>query len=244
MSDEQHEPDEHESDDDPYGIGTPVDEDYIDVEKRRANVRVEHTPASNGKNDSSDGDELRRDRKAAHHAGDALDTSFRLDAADGSGSASKLDERIDDEAVIEHDGRAETRTFFYPEQASASSQEQFRRLIRWQEGEGSPQRDVRNRAADRRRYVDTFCGRLDMTEYQRERVKRVVDGINMSHMAHYNSQKVILAIISLVADEDASRHGTPMRDRDTFQTLVDEVNSSAMEVRKIRLLVRDKSDVL
>lgn len=214
---------EHE---DEYGIGKGIDEDYIDVETRRADVspRVD-----------SD-DDIERTPEAAER----VDMSHRFDVADGSGAASAIEELIDENAVIEHDGRASTRTFFYVAEAAERSKRQFERMIRLQEGEGDPQRDVENRAADRRRTVDGFCSQLDMSDYHKERVEHVVGGLNMSHMAHYSSPKVILAIISLIANEDDRF----IRDEETFRDLMTDVGTSLDELKNIRELVRQKSERL
>lgn len=220
------------NDKDEYGIGTPVDDDYIDVEKRRADVSTTTERPD---------DEIARTKAAAGHAQTHPrgDMSHVFDAGSGNGSSSQIDEKIDESAIIEHDGRASTRTFFYPEQAPQRSQQQYKRLIQWQEDKWSGMKNAQ-RAADRRRTVGTFCSQLDMSEYHNKRVTNVMEGLNMSHMAHYSSEKVILAIISLVANAD----GRFIRDEDAFRELVSLVDSDLGEIKRVRELVRDKSDRL
>lgn len=216
---------------DDHGIDKDVDSDYIDVEKRRA--RVSTTEAE---------EEPTLDRDAYADGGADMsphgDMSHRFDAGDGSGAASSLEELIDDNAIIENDGRSKTRTFFYP--AEADDEQRYSRIIRWQDGEGDPDRDVENRAADRRRAVDTFCGVLDMSGYHKGRVKYVIEDLNMSHMAHYSSPKVILAVISLVANED----GRFIRDEAAFRALMEDVDTSLHELKKVRTLARKKTERL
>lgn len=211
--------------DNEINYGKPIDDDYIDVEAKRASIRTT-TKEEDPKLDRSD------------VSVEEVDMSHIFDSRNGSGAASDVDELIDETAIIENDGRSKTRTFFYP--SEADDERRYRRLIRWQDGEGDTQRAVENRAADRRRTIDIFCGHLGMGTYQRERVKSIMEDLNMSHMAHYSSEKVILAIISLVANED----GWLIRDNETYRDLIRDVNSSLKEIRKIRLLVKRKSDVI
>lgn len=219
----------HMSDDeDDYGIGRPIDEDYVDVESSRADISV-----SEDEDDNLDRSPLSRQTAD-------IDMSHRFDIGRGSGAAEQIDDKIDENAVIENDGRSRTRTFYYPGEAPARARRRYRRMLRWQEGEGSPDRDVRNKTADRERWVDTFCSNLDMTPYQQRRVKFVCNGLNMKHMAHYSTEKVILAVISLVANEDARF----IRDEEGYRDLLRAVGSDLSEVKSIRDLVRRKSDRL
>lgn len=221
--------------DNDLNFGKPIDDDYIDVETRRADVSVSEEDAED--------DNIQRDTRSAQHpdmSEQQFDMSHIFDVGGGNGASNETDELIDENAIIENDGRSDTRTFFYPSQAPERQQRKFKRLIRWQDGEGDSQRDVENRAADRRRAVETFCGHLDMTPYHRERVKHVMEGVNMSHMAHYSSEKVILAIISLVANED----NRFIRDEPTFRNLLNDVGSDLRELKRIRELVRRKSERL
>lgn len=223
---------------DEYGISKDVDDDYIDVEKRRANV------STDGAVDKDD--EIARDRSAVGRESDETDVhgrntdmSYAFGGYEGDGSASAVDEQIDQNAVIEHDGRASTRTFFYPEEADDAHVERFQRLIQWQEDKWSGMKNAQ-RAADRMRTIGNFCGTLDMSPHQQRRVECIVDGINMSHMAHYSSQKVIIAVVSLVANED----GRFIRDEGAFRDLLVDVGSDLDEVKNVRSLIRDKSERL
>lgn len=220
-------------DEDEYGIGKPIDEDYIDVEKRRADVSTDDEVAEN--------DNMDRSPRSAQRPESPLgDMTHIFDMGSGNGASSKIDELIDQNAVSAHDGRASTRTFFYTSEAPERTQRKFKRLYRHQEGVGEPQRDVNNRAADRMRTVENFCGFLDMSTYHRERVTYIADGLNMAHMAHYNSDKVILAVISLVANED----DWFIRDNQIYRDLMDSVGTDMKELRRIRDLIRRKSDRL
>lgn len=208
-----------------HDIDSRIDDDYIDVEKERADVSI-------SKETDSENEQI-------------ADTTHEMDIRRGNGSSSKIEDLIDKNAIIEHDGRADTRTFFRAVEAPDDEEETFERLIGYQEGMWDQQsHETKQNKADRMRWMGTFCGQLDMTTHQHDRIEHVVEGLNMAHMAHYSSQKVILAVISLVADEDASRHGERMRDRDDFRRLLRAVDGDLAELKQIRKLVRDKSERL
>lgn len=214
---------------DEYDIGTPIDEDYIDVTPQRADVSYDRE-----KPDSEE---------TVAEIEQRSDRSYRMDIRGGNGAASKIEELIDQNAIIEHDGRASTRTFFRSVEAPEDKESLYERLSGWQEDKWSGMKN-QQRKADRMRWIKDFCGQLDMTPHQHRRVEHVVEGMNMSHMAFYSSQKVIVAVISIVADEDASRHGERMRDRSDFRKILEAVGSDLTELKSIRKLVRDQSDSL
>lgn len=214
---------EHEDD---YGIDKPIDDDYIDVTRRRADISHDEEDAEN--------DNLDRSPPSTEH----VDMSHIFDDGSGAGASSDIDELIDDNAVIEHDGRARTRTFYYPDEAPERSQRRFSRMLRWQEGEGAPERDIRNNEADLRRWVSTFCKRLGFGDYQTSRVEYIAEKINMKHMAHYSTEEVILGIITIVANED----NRFIRDEQAFKDLVEDLGSDMYTIKRVRGLVRTKSD--
>lgn len=164
---------------------------------------------------------------------------FWLSRGPGDGSARQLDAEMDQMAIVEHDGRASTRTFFYPEQAPEHQQSQYRRLIRYQEDAWSGMKN-QQRAADRKRTAENFCGFLGMTPYQKERVKKVTESFSMQTMAYFSSPKVILGIISLVANED----NRWIRDEEVFRELMHNTDTTLEELKTIRRMVRERSDLI
>lgn len=218
-----------ESDDsaDPYGIGKPVDDDYIDVSAERADISTSEEKAEN--------DTIERRSRASQHA----DMSHRFYVGKGGGASQQLDDMIDQNAIIEHDGRAQTRTFFRPDEAPKETRQQYKRLIGWQEDKWSGMKNAQ-RKADRDRTVSSFRTSLDMNSYHEERITHIMEDLKMSHMAHYSSQKVILAIISLVANEE----NRFIREEDGFRSLMLEVGSDLDEIKKIRKLIRRKTDTI
>lgn len=228
-----------------YGLENyPIDSDYIDVKEKRAdvseseeaaerdNIERESRAYQNADTDISDEEQL------PPHERENIDRTHRFGRYAGSLAGSDYDEEIDQNAPQDHDGRAETRTGFNPRESP--DEEKWRRLNTLNDDGRHPLRAVQNRAADRGRYVQTLCAALDMSPYHKERVQYIVDGLNMSHMAHYNSQMVVLAIISLVANED----GRWIREEEMFRNLMEDVDVTLRQLKKIRALVRRKSDRL
>lgn len=214
--------------------GYPIDTDYIDVETRRADVSL----ASHDPDDDTDFSEV-ENVPADDMSGEATDMSYRYGILDGHGmGGTAWDHEIDENAPQEHDGRARTRTGFDPREANDSHL--FRRLALWQDGMWANERSTRNNMADKKRWVSGFSSQLELTPYQQERVLYVAEDVDMSHMAHYKTEVVVLAIISLVANED----GRWIRDEKEFKQLVKSVGASARDVRSCRLLVRRKSKKL
>lgn len=172
-----------------------------------------------------------------------FDCSYLFGGGEGAGSNDAIDDMIDQEAIVENDGRSNTRTFFYPEDAEYETQEQatkFRRLIRWQDGEGHPSesRAAANFKADMERTAKTFCSQCEFTPYQTERVLHVMDDLDVNSYGHYSTEKVILAVMSLVANEDR-RH---LRDEELFRGLVGDVGMTMEQVRTVRLMTRQRTE--
>lgn len=218
---------------DEYGIGKPLDEDYLDVESERADLSTHE----------DESDELDRSPPSAHRddvSTDSVDMSHIFDVGSGSGAASSIDELIDENAVIENDDRSETRTFFYPSEAANWHWQRAQRLARLQDGHRSPERKEQNRGADRRRWAESFGAKLGMSANRIDRVKHIVEGMNMAHMGYYSSSKIILATISLVANEDDRF----IRDEIGYKELMRDVDTDMDELKQMRRLIRDKSDRL
>lgn len=172
-------------------------------------------------------DRIIRDQKAADHVDDRA----------GSAAASEIEEVIDEDAIIEHDGRASTRTFFRPADASEEKREQFERLIGWQEDKWSGMKNAQ-RAADRMRTIGNYCGHLDIAESARKRITVIEESVDMSRMSYYSSDQVILGIVSLVANE----RGRFIRDEDDYRELLTNVDIDLDDIKTIRSMVKDQSE--
>lgn len=230
--------------------GYPVDSDYCDVVKRRADTVSDAEAAERARERfeyEEDGSPSSAEETAQSDAqrpegdeyGGRTDMSHRFGRYAGSLAGSDYDQEIDEQAPQDHDGRAETRTGFNPREAPSGERDKWRRLNTINDG-WPRDSESQNTAAEQRRWAQTFSEALGMTPFQKERVEYVVEGLNMGHMAHYSSTMVVLAIVSLVANEDDRW----IRDEEGFRDMMEDVGVTMHEIKRIRLLVRDKSERL
>lgn len=220
-------------DTDDYGIGRPIDDDYCDVgDPQRADVS--HNP------DTSD--DLDRQPPAES------DRSFTFGTERGTLAGTRIDDLIDEEAVIANDGRSRTRTWFHPSDMDADREtvERYWRLMKLNDGVQSPDRDVQNKQADNNRWVDTICKRLDLSEYHTERVRHMIDETNLKHMATYTVEKVVLAAVTYVVREERIDRGADewLSGDETFVQLCQAIDTDQYELRRIRQLLQDKCEAL
>jgi hypothetical protein len=233
-------------------IDKEIDDDYVEVSEptsdlaRSADASEDADAADASEAPSEDesafGDEqtIIRDSQAAGRP-DGAETirEHAFGRRRGSAAASRIDEVIDEEAIVEHDGRADTETFFYPSDASDANEEQYQRLIRIQEGKWSGMKNAQRRA-DRQRTIGNFCGHLELPSSAQQRVEAAEADIDMSTLGPYRSEHAILAIISLVANQ----YDRFIRDEDAFRELLRDVDLSLDRLRSLRKIVDDRTEVL
>ena len=205
-------------------IGRSVDTDYLDS------------------NDDLPSDEYAFDDGRDPECVADMDRSHEFGIYGGTAAKSGLDELKDGDAIIDHDGRSDTRTFFYVddrdvEYASKKQRDMYQRLIRHQEGIGDPERSIHNYKADRRRMIHTFTNQCELSRHQSERVQEIIDSISINTFGHYSTESVIVAAISLAANEE----GRVVRDEDTFIELTKAIGMDYNKLRRVRQLIREKS---
>lgn len=222
-----------------------TDRDYIDPPSERADVFV----------DGEEIDEHERNpqqipaerHKSPPHK--SVDLSHTFGRMEGDGSGSHSDVQIDARKATERDDRGgktgmdtSEASGFYDETIVRDGKRRSRAewLLLLNNGYRSKQRKSENEQADNERWIDTFTSRLDMTEYQTERVKTIIDSVNMKHFGHYTVEMIVLAAITLAAQAD----GRMIRDERTFHQLVIDTDTSMKTINRIRELLREKSDLL
>lgn len=179
-----------------------------------------------------------------------------LDRGYGSGAREYLvdyNQELISERGNANDGRSVTRTTFYwngdsntPPGMRSRDRHQLHRdpedrrswseLSQWNDGKGVSSRKQDNYEADISRWIQTFCGQLDIGSYQRERVSYVVENIELSSFGPIPVEHIILAVITLVVDAETRidpDDWTPddwIVHCDAFESLLDDV-----EMEKSRL---------
>ena len=138
-----------------------------------------------------------------------------------------------------NDGRSLTRTTFH------GHDEQYKRLAKINDGMYHSSRRTQNRKAETRRWIQTLCTRLEVSDYVASRVTRVIKSINMKHLGMYSKPEAILATIELVEGETRmERGGRPLHNEPMFHTLSKDIDSDIDTLRRVRSLMRQKSDLL
>ena len=138
-----------------------------------------------------------------------------------------------------NDGRSLTRTTFH------GHDEQYERLAKINDGMYHSSRRTQNRKAETRRWIQTLCTRLEVSDFVAKRVTRVIKSINMKHLGMYSKPEAILATIELVEGEERmTRGGRPLHNEPMFHTLVGDIDSDIDTLRRVRYLIREKSDLL
>lgn len=242
-------------DDHPDLKGYPIDADYCrDSEQRDETFERDGFTESTNDSDSDEGDsdtitlvvgdkefeiesmDLTIEKNEAAAVADE-DWSFLFGGYEGDGAATSLDELIDKNAIIENDGRSDTRTFYYVQDVDDNEQKRFARMLKWQDGVGDKNRRSANAAADKRRWIDAFGTQLDCTPLQKETAKEITESMNFKYFGNYSSEKVILGIISLVCERDERF----IRHERAFQELMESVKLDQSGLRTCRRMVRERS---
>jgi len=157
-----------------------------------------------------------------------------------------------DEHGLKHtDERAPTRTTFLEGDINALDvserrKRDLRRMRRHQEGmfasaESTPSRGSQNHTEDKRRMISAFAGKLGLTSHQRERAEHLIrDVLDINTYGPYNSEEIILGVISYISMEDMGPDGIHIDDRDEFHDLVDDIETSRYRLRRVRQLTRER----
>lgn len=145
-----------------------------------------------------------------------------LDLGRGCGASERIDDIIDEEAIIENDGRSVTRTMFYAGDAKyddPDKQKQMKRLAKWNDGMWESERASRNFKADMNRSKEVLCQQAELTSLQQESVMWSMKRIPVNRFGCYNTEKVTLSVMIKVCERD----GRDLRQEDAFQDLMNRV---------------------
>jgi len=137
-----------------------------------------------------------------------------------------------DSAPHSHDGRAQTRTKFYAEKGNDNID--YARLAKLNDGLYSKENQYQKHDAERRRDIDIFCSTLSFNDTDTERCQLLLQSVD-DVSTHHSGESLILAIISLVANENDRM----IRQEDTFQELCDNCNVTRQQIRNSRERLRD-----
>lgn len=153
-----------------------------------------------------------------------------------------LDDLKDLNGFVCNDGRSLTKTYFLPGEVEYESKErknQYYRLAKINDGVREDGHKGRTSKADGRRFAKTFCSQVELTKHQTERVLYVLEKFDMSRKGNCSFEEIILGIISLVVEPDYR----DVRNEDSFQSLMIELDVTPKRLKSVRKMVR-KQDVI
>ena len=175
--------------------------------------------------------------------------SAHLDSGKGSGSMNPEEDWVRaHHQPIEHDGRSPTRTYFdgddvrerYPggqKHRDPEDRRSWQTLSNWQDGVQSDiSRGGQNWWADKQRWVDMFADRVGATRYHRERCKHIMKKMDVTpfRSSHTTMEVMIVAILSLLIDNDIADFENRAYARDGTEQLLDDLDSDLQEYEDVR----------
>ena len=154
-----------------------------------------------------------------------------LDRNAGSGSLDERECHYDEGAEREYHNE-KRRTSFNPSEGPDSGH--WHRLNQVDSGVGDTRRRGTNNVHHQKITIETLCGQLRCTEYQQNRVKYLFDDIGGENFGSYRTETVVMALISLVQNEDVGPGGKDVRDRDQWKSMLIELEIDDRHIRRLR----------
>lgn len=178
-----------------------------------------------------------------------------FDRSSGNGSRTVEEDWLDENSTASENQWSTASTTFYYWEASAKKRDKFQDLYDAHHGRGESDR----RSTIRRSHIindaETFCNVLGLPDYQTDEVVRIARQLDFStnRFGGKPYEKILLAICTLVSDQDLSkqldRHqnsddvaGRRVVLSDEFRDLMDANSLGSREHRKIRQMLREKTD--
>lgn len=165
------------------------------------------------------------------------DRSYLFETGDGAGTNSEIEDRIDKEAIIENDGRGLNSTFFYADDADYDNpdmQRRMKRLAKMNDGMWESSRGARNFMADMNRAKESICDGVQLTKFQTECVMWTMDRLPVAYFGRYSTEKVTLAVITLICEKDMRM----ISDEQAFREVMETLEVSPKDLRQMRKMAR------
>ena len=166
-----------------------------------------------------------------------IDMSHRFDLGMGAAAKAKIDEIIDEEAIIENDGRSSGRTMFYASDADYDNEKmaaRMERLAKWNDGMWESDRATQNFKADMNRIKENLCQEVNLTKFQTESVLWTMERMPVNYFGSHTTEKVTMAVITLICEEDHRN----IDDEEEFVQVMRDVGMNGKDLRSIRKLCR------
>lgn len=182
-----------------------------------------------------------------------------FDRGTGNGSRKVEDDWLDQESIFDNQWGSTAATTFHPDNTDANGnpiprrkQRRLERQYKLHNGKGESTRKETIRQSYIVNDAKTFMSVLELPEKQRTRVLEILDDLDISskNFGGRPYEKIILALCSLVSDEELSRRLDANEDpsfdsrlylTEEFRDLMDSTKMSNREHRQIREQIREKS---
>lgn len=178
------------------------------------------------------------------------DEHFQLDTLQretGDGSGEKVDDWMDGNSRIHPNHWSTAQTTFRVSDAPAHKRQKYDDLKDAHDGKGEQDRRTTIRQAKILKDTDTFCSICELPNQQAERVSSIIQesDISSNNYGGKSYEKIILSVMSLVVDEsidNPERMDQRLILQDEFKDLITSVGTSSSELRRIRQMIRERTD--
>lgn len=183
-----------------------------------------------------------------------------FDRGSGNGSSSAEDDMVEKYSIFHNEWGSAAATTFNPADTDSkgnsiprAKKQKFEDLYALHNGKGEQSRKSDIRWSHMKNDAETFMSVLELPTPQRKRVIHILKEVDISTFGSDRTyEKIILAICSLVSDEELSERydetettklwSRRLYSRDAYQDLMEAVEMSVTEYRRIREQVRQKSE--
>ena len=166
-----------------------------------------------------------------------------LDRGSGNGSRSGQEDWIDENTTAKKNRWSQSQTTFYPDDAPPQLQQRYKRLKEWHDDKWSSNRKHDIKQAMILADAETFCDVLDLNGYETDRVMHVVEesDISSNNFGGKPYEKILVAICTLVSDEQTDNFDERVIYHKNFQDLLAHVNMDRGEHKRLRQSVRERT---
>jgi len=166
-----------------------------------------------------------------------------IDRGAGNGSRNGQEDWIDENTTSGENRFSISQTTFYPDDAPPHLQQRYERLKQWHDDKWSSNRKHDMKQAMILVDAETFCSILDFSQHETERVKHIVEESDMSsnNFGGKPYEKVLLAICTLVSDENTENFDQRVIYHDKFTDLLEHIQMTRGEHKRLRQAVRERS---
>lgn len=185
-----------------------------------------------------------------------------FDRTSGNGSTSGADDFLDAHSIFQNEWGSTAATTFKPSDTDAKGnklppdkRQKFEDLYALHNGKGERSRKQDILHSHILNDTKVFVSVLELPKLQRERVMHIIEDLDISSQnfgQNRRYEKIILATCSLVADEKLSERQTDadsdelmanrLSNQERFEELMESVEMTATDHRRIRQQIRQESD--